>query len=110
MPLHKTSRTIKPKLLTLQDDLIGEWRQPRTGKTAEPVIFEADPGNDEPIHLHVVWSKWLGISATDRTDVILDAFEAVRGRDNVVRVATATGLTWDEARAIGFATEEDNAE
>ncbi len=110
MPLHKTSRTLQPTLLTLLKELVGEWKNPRTGKTAEPDIFEADPGGKEPIRLYVVWSKWKDIAATDRSDVILDAFEAVRGKDMVIRVAVATGFTPDEARSFGLEGYEDDSE
>lgn len=108
MPLRKISRSPKPELLTLQDELVKEWQYPRKGKTAEPVIFEADPGGNEAIHLYVVWSKWQDVSATERSDVILDAFEVVRGKDVVVRVAVATGFTPDEARSYGLEGYEDD--
>jgi hypothetical protein len=108
MPLHKTSRIFHPGHLTLRNELIGEWRNPKTGKAAEPVIHEADPGNDEPIHLYVVWSKWQGLAPTDRSEVILDAFEAVRGPDQMTRVAVAMGFTPEEAPAFGLSEPEEN--
>ncbi len=108
MPLHKTSRIIKPAHLALQRELVEEWQNPSNDRTAEPVIYEADPGSNEPIELYVVWSKWHGVSAANRSEVILDAFEAVRGRNQVRRVAIATGWTPEEARESGLETLKDD--
>jgi hypothetical protein len=102
MPLHKLNRTLRPQLLDLRAALEKEWRHPRSGKTAEPVIYESDPGSDEPIELYVVWSRWEDTNATDRTDVILDAYEAVRGKDAVMRVSVALGFTQPEAELFGL--------
>jgi hypothetical protein len=110
MTLHKLSRTLHPHLLTLQKELVAEWKKPSPGRYAEPIIYEVDPGGNEPIHLYVVWKKWEGVNPTDRSDVILDAFESVRGKKQVVRVALANGLTPDEARGIGLEQLEEKRE
>jgi len=107
MSLHKLSRTLQPHLLTLQNELVDEWKNPREGRLAEPVIYEVDPGGNEPIHLYVVWKKWQDVNPTDRSDVILDAFESVRGKKQVVRVALANGLTPDEASSLGLEQLEE---
>ena len=66
------------------------------------MIYESDPGGNEPIQLYVVWRRWEGVPPSDRTDVILDAFEAVRGKDAVLRVSLALGLTTPEAEQLGL--------
>ncbi len=97
MPLRKVTRILRPELLTLRSDLEAEWRNPRSGRTAEPVIYEVDPGTGESSELYVVWSRWEGVPANERAEIILDTFEAVRGKDDAMRVGMALGLTFPEA-------------
>jgi len=103
MPVHKIRRNLSPQAFELRAALVAEWRSPRADKSAEPVIYEVDPGADEPLWLYVVWSRWKDVSPTDRSDVILDAFEEIRGKEELVRIAAAIGLTPAEARAEGIA-------
>jgi hypothetical protein len=104
MPLHKLSRTIRREFLDVRRALETEWRTPTPSGDAgagDPVIYECDPGpNGGAVEIYIVWDRWEHIPHNDRSEVILDAFEAVRGDADVHRVGVALGLTPSEAEQM----------
>lgn len=102
MPVHKINRSLDLGVLDLRRQLELEWRNPRSSRTAEPVIFESESAPDGPIELYVVWSRWKGVGQNTRSEIILDAFEAVHGAERAMAVTLAIGLTPEEAEEEGF--------
>lgn len=104
MPLAKMIHPIvSPKYKELEDDLVQEWLHPQSN-AAEPIIIE-DPDKNygsEVIRLYVIWSRWVGLDEIERSEVIAGACERVRGRDYVLRVISAAGLTPEEADHTGI--------
>ena len=51
---------------------------------------------------YVVWKQWGMISQQDRSELIMDACEQVKGPDWSLKVVVAMGLTPDEAQRMGI--------
>ena len=104
MPLAKIIRpTVSPKYKELEDDLVKEWLHPQRD-LAEPVIIEdlnQISDYDEIIRLYVIWTRWIGLDEVERSEVIASACERARGRNYVLRVTSAVGLTPEEADSAG---------
>ena len=83
----------------LRRDLEAELRSP-TAK-AEPVILIEDT-NPQTIHLFVVWSRWGDLEQIVRSRIIMDAFKAVKGQEEALKVTVAMGLSKEEAGRLGI--------
>ena len=86
---------------TLRDRLIAEWRNPAS-TAAQPVILEEAGGANQPSHVYVIWDDWRDLGQIERSEIIMDAFESVHGRDRSLNVTVAMGLTVEEADRIGI--------
>ncbi len=75
--------------------LVAEWRDP--GKTGQPIILTEGGGQYQPVHVYVVWDKWRDLTQTERSEVIMDAMEEVRGLEEASKTTVAMGLTAEEA-------------
>lgn len=82
----------------LRRRLADEWRNPQEGDV-EPFIIE-ESGNYRPTHLYVIWKEWADRNQQQRSEIIMDAFEDVKGRNKVLDVTVAMGLTPVEAKRM----------
>ncbi len=102
MPLHRTF--IAPMVSgadDLRDRLIQEWRSPKQD-AHEPVIEEVgDEAHEHPTRLRVIWDAWKDMEEFERSVLIMEAYEEVRGMDEILYVVSAEGLTFEEARRRG---------
>jgi hypothetical protein len=80
----------------LVDRLADEWRQPNAA-AAEPVILEERNGQQELVHVYVVWSDWRQLDRAERGEIIMEAAERVKPLSEVLKITIAMGLTPDEA-------------
>ena len=85
----------------LRDRLIQEWRQPDPA-AHQPIIVEESTGAGQPVHLYVIWDDWSPLGSIERSEVIMDAYEAVHGRSQGANVTVAMGLTQTEAIRLGI--------
>lgn len=70
----------------------------------EPVVVEEQVPHSDVLHVYVRWERWREIEDdSERSAIILDAYEAARGKDVVDRIGVAMGVTRDEARRMGLA-------
>jgi hypothetical protein len=103
MPLRTLRRTdpqaTHPELL---DELIAEWRKPSDDDSKPIIIEDGIDHKHRPIHLYVIWEKWTPLNQRERSEIITDAFEAVKEKELAVRVTVAMGLTADEAKRMGI--------
>lgn len=90
-----------PAIDRLRRDLIQEWRQPRED-APEPIILEEGGAQNRPTHLYVIWSEWAELNQQERSEIIMDAYEEVRGKDASLRVSVAMGLTSKEAERMNI--------
>ena len=69
---------------------------------AEPVILEEVNPRGGAIHVYVVWSVWPNFPREQRGEIIMDAAEEVKPKDELLRITVAMGLTPDEADRFGI--------
>lgn len=80
----------------LKRRLIAEWR----GEAVEgerPSILEETNARGRVVHVIVRWDAWAAFDALVRSEMIVDAFQTVRGEAAVVDLSLAMGLTHAEA-------------
>ena len=105
MPLrNRRSAERTPETSDLQLRLVEEWRDP-SEEAEEPVIIEETHAENLPTHLYVIWRAWGDLSQRDRSEIIMDAYEEVRGPDGALLVSVAMGLTPAEAERMGIRYE-----
>lgn len=88
-----------PEESELRSELEREIRSP--GNAAEPLIVIERPHADS-IHLFAVWSKFESLEQYVRSRILLDAFEAARGKNEALKVTVSMGLTPSEAKRMGI--------
>ena len=86
---------------TLLNRLLSEWRQPAPG-AQQPIIIEETAAQNLPVHLYVVWDDWAPLGSIERSEIIMDAYEQLRGRGAAINVTVAMGLTPVEADRLGI--------
>lgn len=85
----------------LEQRLAEEWRSPQV-PSAEPFIIEDGDLQKGPLSLYVIWNAWRDLDPIERSEIIVNACEKVRGRSFVLQVASATGLTTTEAERLNL--------
>ena len=90
-----------PEAAALTDRLVKEWRA-KNSKAQQPVILEDSGRPNQPVRLYVVWDDWRDLGGQERSEIIMDAYEARYGKDKVVNVSVAMGLTPAEADRMGI--------
>ena len=88
-----------------------EWKTPNPA-AAEPVIIETTDvlrPQQTPTHLYVIWEAWRDLTPRRRSEMIMDAYVAVRGRADALNVTLAMGLTQEEADRLGIRYETEAA-
>ncbi len=96
MPVRRYSVAQSPDVSRLVNQLVAEWRSPNSA-AAEPVILEERDRHGQVVHVYVVWSDWAHLNREQRGEVIMDAAEQVKPKDEVLNITIAMGLTPDEA-------------
>ena len=99
MPVKKLVRSgPSPTGQALLIRLVDEWQRP----AQQPIIIEEGGGQGQPVQLYVVWDDWAPLRSIERSEVIMDAYEQVRGRAGTTNVSVAMGLTPIEAERLGI--------
>lgn len=97
MPVKQIGpRQPSPMAGQLAQRLIAEWNSPQ-GTSAQPVIVEEHDAVGRLIHVYVVWDEWSNLEADERSEIVLDACEKVKGRTATLDLTIAMGLTSLEA-------------
>lgn len=83
--------------LRLKDEFAGYDNASQTYR--QPLIsVEAALGRR---HILVIWDAWYSLSQQERSQIIMNAFEASEGIQEALTVSIATGLTQDDATHLG---------
>lgn len=102
MPVRKLVRAAPhPDAARLRELLEEEWRRGDSAN-AQPVILEDRPRSGQPLHVYVIWDEWADLRQVERSEIIMQAMEAVRGPDAAADVTVAMGLTSAEAERMGI--------
>lgn len=96
MPVHRLVPSKPPEVQQLVDQLATEWRAPNPS-ASEPVILEEADRSGQVVHVYVIWEAWSQIDRVVRGEIIMDAAERVKTRDQVLNISIAMGLTPEEA-------------
>lgn len=83
----------------LKARLIDEW-QGRSGVQPVPDILEETDSQNRIVHVTVTWDAWSDLDAQTRSEMIVDALQAVKGEAAVVELTLAIGLTHAEATRL----------
>lgn len=83
----------------LRARLVAEWRE-EGGEAPNPDIEELANGQGRTTQVIVIWDAWADLDAQTRSEMIVDAFQAVRGADAIVDLSLAMGLTRAEATRL----------
>ena len=89
---------------TLLARLTQEWERPDPD-AVEPVIIETSDSlrpQQAPTQLYVIWSEWRDLTPRRRSEMMMDAYIAARGRPSALNVTLAMGLTPQEADNLGI--------
>ena len=105
MPFGVIRQTMPPEVERLRERLRAEWVQPTPGAMEPLILVDTDRRRGDSKRLYVVWSEWGGLSQRERSEAIMDAYEAARGPQEALQVMVAMGLTPDEARRMGLEYE-----
>jgi hypothetical protein len=106
MPVRTQSvldrRSDDDKYQKLKTRLIDEWSG-RSGPAPLPDILEEKDGGGRVVHVTVTWDEWADLDAQTRSELIVDAFQAVKGEAAIVELTLAMGLTSAEAARLAKA-------
>ncbi len=70
-----------------------------------PRIYEEALSRSDYSHVTVVWERWKDLGPETRSGIILDAYEKKWGREKIMKIASALGLTQAEADRLGLKLE-----
>lgn len=88
------------------DELVGELvRHLRPAEDDSlpsfPRIIEESVRLSPALRVFVIWDRWQGVQTRERDEIILEAYDQARGRNEMARIAVVRGLTPNEALEIG---------
>lgn len=68
----------------------------------EPFIIEDEEPRTGRFRVTVIWDGWGDWDLRERGGVILEAYGATRGREQMLNISQALGITKNEAQNIGI--------
>jgi len=102
MPVRELRRRQPtPAAAELTRLIVQEWQHP-TEKPDQPIVLldRSAPGGAR--HVFVVWDRWGNLEQLQRSEAIMDAAEAVLGKEESLKVTVAMGLTKEEAKRLNI--------
>jgi hypothetical protein len=70
------------------------------GSPDAPLIIEEEARHSGRIHVTVIWDRWGQVGPEERSRMILEAYEQVRGPGTFLTLTSALGLTHAEAKRL----------
>lgn len=103
MPVHQRSiydkRAGDQRYQSLKQRLIAEWSEVE-GSAPAPDIMEEKDAQGRVVHVIVTWDEWADLDAQARSELIVEAFQEVKGEEAIVNLILAMGLTTAEATRL----------
>lgn len=101
MPIGRLVTEQNEETEVLRRLLTQEWNTPSAAP--QPVLIEsAGERMSGSKHLYIIWDRWLSLDQRERSEIIMDAYEATHTRPEVLSVTVAMGLTSKEADRMGI--------
>jgi len=97
-------RAPTPAVTELTRLIVEEWQHP-TDRSDQPIVLLDRGAPGGAWHVFVVWDRWVGLEQLQRSEAIMDAAEAVLGKDEALKVTVAMGLTKEEAGRLNIRYE-----
>lgn len=102
MPFKKIT-PVRPVIdPSLVNDIAQELRlQQPEGPPDAPFIIEEESLYTDRVHVTVIWDRWSQVGPEERSRIILEAYETVRGPGTFLNLTSALGLTHADAKKLG---------
>jgi hypothetical protein len=101
MPVRRgLSKIGSPAAPDLENRLVRELEHP--SEQGQPLVVEEPPEPAPVSRLVVIWD-WAELGQQDRSEIVLRAYERVRGQEATLRITVAMGLASPEAERMGIA-------
>ena len=93
-----------PAFHPLLEEFEGELRMPASENayTDQPRILEDPQEGGRFFAVTALWEKWKELPLHERSQLILDAYKAVKGEQEMLKISRALGLTQEEAQKVGL--------
>jgi len=105
----ESTKALTPREAKLKASIESEIRRPesRPPPGGAPVVFVEDGSFPKTKHYYVVSDLCAGIDTDRRSEILLDAIEETQGKEAVLEVTLAIGLTRHEAKEMGLPIDRD---
>lgn len=112
MPVGHLIKDVAPEVADLTNILTAEWRAGKSGTpyprgVSAPVLIEDEQPlrfgrGSSPVRLYVIWDAWGDLTQQQRSEIVMNAYEATHDVPDILRITLAMGLTPSEARRMGL--------
>ena len=69
---------------------------------AFPRIVEEAVPLSRALRVFVLWDRWGSVRDIERSEIILEAYDKARGREEMLKISVASGLTPTDAQRLGL--------
>jgi hypothetical protein len=69
---------------------------------AFPRIVEEAVPLSRALRVFVLWDRWESVRDIERSEIILEAYDQARGREAMLQISVASGVTPTEAMQLGM--------
>lgn len=102
MPYRKIAPLIPEYNASYVEAIAQELRLEQSeGLPDSPLIIEEESRHSNHTRVTVIWDRWTQISPQERSHIILEAYEQVRGPGTFSTLTHALGLTHTDAKKLG---------
>jgi len=92
------------------DEIANELRlEQAEGSADAPLIIEEEARYSGRTHVTVIWDRWAQVGPEERSRMILEAYETVRGPGTFLTLTSALGFTHADAKKLGVENGVFNA-
>lgn len=102
MPVVRRSPSNRhPEHDALVQELVRHLRDEPDLPTLPRIVEETVPLSPT-LRVYVLWDRWESVRDIERSEIILQAYDQARGREAMLQVSVASGLTPSEAARLGL--------
>ena len=101
--IDEPHRDLDPRHDELVKLLVAEMDKGAEG--TGPTIIDQRVMNSDRRHVYVIWDDWKDVVEDHRSAAILDAYGEKHGKEQMLKVSIAMGLTSQESEALGISAK-----